>query len=62
MEFSALENETFTVLNERLETSDTNWAFVGASQGNVGVQIGAASLQGMFQVNAAHITVLQANA
>jgi hypothetical protein len=61
MEFSELENETFTVLSERLETSDTNWAFVGASQSNVGVQIGAASLQGMAQVNAARITVLQAN-
>lgn len=62
MDFSALENETFTVLNARLETSDHNFAYVGLAQNNVGVQIGAASLQGMFQVNAAHITVLQANA
>jgi hypothetical protein len=60
MEFSELNNETVVALPVRLET-DTNTALVGISQGNLGIQIGAVSLQSMLQVNAAAVRVTQVN-
>jgi hypothetical protein len=60
MEFSELESETFVALPVRLET-DSNTAFVGVSQGNLGIQVGAASLQAMLQINAAAVNVTQVN-
>jgi hypothetical protein len=60
MEFSELDNETVVALPVRLET-DTNYALVGVSQGNLGIQIGAVSLQSMLQVNAAAVRVTQVN-
>jgi hypothetical protein len=60
MEYSELNNETFVALPERLET-DTNAALVGVTQGNLGIQIGAASLQQMLQLNGAAVRVTQVN-
>ena len=60
MEFRHLEHEFVVELPERLET-DTNTSFVGLGQGNLGIQIGLLSGQGMLQANAASIHVTQVN-
>lgn len=57
-----LESEAIVALPDRIETSDFNFSGIGLHQTNVGIQVGAATMQAMMQANLAGVTVTQTNA
>lgn len=60
MDYDKLAYENLSALPARLET-DSNTALVGAWQGNLGIQVGAGSIQLLGQFNGAAVGVTQVN-